>query len=94
MLLELIIVLNKRGCDVSNRKVTIAIDNSKMRNGVTNVTLKASTHSQDAGAEIAQIQRLLREIKFSIEFKLARIKKGTLSCFRVNPCDYLLKVCD
>jgi len=79
---------------VRNGKLTIAIDNRKVYNGVTNMILKASAYNQDAGAEIAQIQRLLREIKFKVEFKLVKIKKGIPSRFCVNPCDHLLKICD
>ena len=81
VLLELVTVLRNRGRNVRNRKLTIVIDNRKVYNGVTNMILKASTYNQDAGAEIAQIQQLLREIKFKVEFKLVKIKKGTPSCF-------------
>ena len=65
-----------------------------MHNGVTNEIVKASVYNQDAGAEIAQIRRLVEEIRFKVEFKLVKIKKGTPSRFRTNPGDHLLKICD
>ena len=56
--------------------------------------MKASAFAEDTGTKIAQIQRLAREIKFKVEFKLLKIKKGILGCFSVNPCNYLLKICN
>ena len=56
--------------------------------------MKASTYAQDAGAEIAQIRRLLTLIKFKIELKLIKLKKGTPSRFGIKPLDHLLKMYD
>ena len=53
----------------------IAIDNSKAFDGVTEELCKASYFTQDARAKIAQTRRLLKEIKYEIEFKLVRINK-------------------
>jgi len=94
VLLELITMLHKRGKNITRGKITIAIDNRKVHNGVTIEIVKASTYNQDAGAEIAQIRRLLNEIRFKVEFKLVKIKKGTPSQFMMNPGDHLLKICD
>jgi len=42
---------------------------------------KASTHTQDAGAEIAQIKRLIKKIKFKLEFVLVKEHKAPISSF-------------
>ena len=94
VLLELVMVLHKRGRNVTQGKICVSIDNKKVFDGVTKTIVKASTYTQDAGAEIAQIRRLVKEMKFQIEFKLVKIKKGTHSCYSVNPGDCMMKICD
>ena len=94
MLLELMSVLRNRGREINHGKITVGIDNRKVYNGITRPLLKPSSYIQDAGAEIAQIRRLRKEIKFQIEFKCLKIKKGTRSNMNVNPLDHLLKLCD
>ena len=94
VLLELITVLRMRGRNITHGKVIVGIDNRKVYNEVTSMINKASTYTQDAGAEIAQIRRLIDEIKFEIEFRCVKIKKGTISNMEVNLLDHLLKICD
>ena len=61
---------------INEGKITVAIDNRKVHNGVTRAIKKASQHTQDAGAEIAQTKNILKTIKFDIEFKFTRMQKN------------------
>ena len=67
-LLELIEVLKRRGRSIGSGKIVVDVNNRKVCRRTTKMIWKAIAHTQDAGAEISQIKKLLREIKFEIEF--------------------------
>ena len=71
MLLELVTVLYKRSKSIALAKTTIAVDNWKKHRGLVDETCKVSYFFQDAGAEIAQIRKLVKETQYKIEFELA-----------------------
>ena len=52
ILLELIIVLSKRGRNIMTRKLTVAADNRKVYDGMMSTIIKASNCTRDAGAKI------------------------------------------
>jgi len=93
-LLELISVLKHRGRDIESGKLSIAVDNRKVYRGITEQIKKASTHTQDAGVEIAQIRRLLKEIKFEINFKLVRGYRAPTGTLQQKPYEHLIRMCD
>ena len=45
---------------------------------------------QDAGAEIAQIRKLLRKIKYNIDIKLIRGNPKVTVPFKDNPIEHLI----
>ena len=52
---------------------------------------KSSYFSQDAGAKIAQIQKLVKEMKHEIEFKLIANTKRVPCRFQQKPLGFLIK---
>ena len=65
-----------------------------MHDGVVRDVLKASQHTQDAGAEIAQTKNIMKEINFEIEFKFTRIQQNRQCELQRQPLETLLKECD
>ena len=93
-LLELIAVIRKKGKCINNGKITVGIGNKKVHRGVVRTINKASEHAQDTGVEIAQMRKILRNIKFKIEFKFTQMCKNRQCNLQCQPLEALLKACD
>ena len=65
-----------------------------MHNGLIGEIYKANYFAQDAGAKIAQIRWLTKEIKYHMKFKLVKINKKIVCRFGQKLLECLLKRCD
>ena len=72
VLLELVEVSERRGRHIEEVKITIGVDNRKSHDKVVNAIRKTSEHAQNAGAEIAQIKKVINKIKCEIKIKLVK----------------------
>ena len=63
-LLELLEVVQRKGRNISSGRLVIGLANSKVHRRIKDNILKSTTHTQDAGAMISQIRRILQTIKF------------------------------
>ena len=93
-LLDLLTAIEKKGQKIECGKIEIAVDNLKVRRGTMNEILKLSIHTQDAGAEIVQIRKLLKKIKFEVDFKLVRGHKTPSGPFQTKTAEHLMRMCD
>ena len=81
IILELLIVLERRGRNIENGKIVIGLDNRKVYQKLIDKIRKACYHTQDARVEIAQMKRLIKKIKFKLEFKLVKGHRSLISSF-------------
>lgn len=93
-LLELISVIERKGRGIERGKIIVAIDNRKVHRGILSEIVKPSTHTQDAGAEIAQMKKLLKKIRFEVEFNLVKGHKAPSGPFQMKPLEHLIRMCD
>ena len=99
-LLEFIALLEKKGREIQRGKIQIGLDNRYVHWKIVEDVAKPSMGSQDSGAEIVQIRRLIRKITFEIEFVLVRghkvpkvpYQQCPLQCL-IRECDYEARVC-
>ena len=87
-------VIRNKGKSVDDSKITVEVDNRKVRNGIVRTIRKASQHAQDSGVEIAEMKNVIKSIKFKIKFKLTRIKKDRQYNFKRQTLEALLKECN
>lgn len=72
VMLELLVVQEKKGKNINEGKVIVGIDNRKVRKRIVEEIKKTSANAGDAGAEIVEMKEILNRIQFEIEFKLIR----------------------
>ena len=72
MLLELITVIERKGRGIEEGKIVIGIDNKKAYRKIVNEIKKSNKYTQEAGAEIAMIKRVIKKINFKVEILLVR----------------------
>ena len=94
MLLELLVVLEKRGRNINNGRIVIGIDYRRAHRKIIESIKKSNEYAQESGAEIAKIKSLLEKIKFDVEIKLIRGHESNIGSYRNNPIKYLIKKCD
>ena len=94
MLLELMEVIERKEWNINRGLITVGIDNKKVYRRILSEILKPSIHTQDTGAIIAQIRRILQKIKFTVEFKLIKGHSKQLPSFEQRPLEYLIRKCD
>ena len=56
--------------------------------------MKPSIYAREAGAEIAQIKRIMDKVSFEIEIRLMRGHKAPKEPYQVEPLTYLIRECD
>ena len=79
-LLDLLSVLEQKEKSVSSGKVIAVVDNSKVCRSIISNIAKPRDYT-DVGAEIAQMKRLLKKMRFEVEFKLVRGQKTPIGPF-------------
>ena len=94
VLLELLVVLERRGRGIDYGKIEIGIDYRRAHKKIMSAIKKSNEYAKESGAEIARIKRLLKKIKFDIEIKLIRGHKNNIGEYRRNPTKHLIKNCD
>ena len=72
ILLELVKALERKGWHALNSKVQIGFDNMTSHKKIVSQITKVSILAQDTGAKIAQIQTLIKKIKFRIDMLLLK----------------------
>ena len=87
-------MIEKKRRNINRGKIEVALDNSKFHRGIANDIVKLCKHAQDAGAEVAQMRRLLKNIRFEVDFKLVRGRKTPRGLFKRKPLDHLIRLCD
>ena len=65
-----------------------------MHRRIISEILKPCIYTQDAGAIIAQIRRLIRKIKFTVEFQLIKGHPKNSPTFEQRPLEYLIRECN
>ena len=61
VLFELIIVIERRGCYINHRKITIGFDNRRHHQNIVNKLNKLNIYVIEAGAEILEIEKKIKE---------------------------------
>ena len=94
VLLELLQVLERKGCHINQGIVKISFDNRVNHRKLVEDIIKVSIYIQDAGAEKAQIVRVIKKIKFKIDIQLIRgyLKQNEL--FQRKSLNYLIQKYD
>ena len=64
VLLELIIVLERRGRHINHSKITIGFDNRKHYQNIVNELHKSNNYVIEAGSKVVEIKKEIEEIKF------------------------------
>ena len=75
VLLELVIVIERRGRRIQHRKFKISFDDRRNHRKIVENMHKSNKHVQEAGAEIvkiAKMKKIIKKIKFEIVIKLIR----------------------
>ena len=70
-------VIGNKGKNINEGKIIIRVGNRKVCHGIAVKMQSKSHHTQGVGAEIAQIKRILKIIKFEIKINCTRIQKET-----------------
>ena len=94
VLLELITVIERRGRHISNGKITIGFDNKKHHRNIVNEVNKSNVYALEAGAEISEIKRKLRKIKFEVQIIWNRGHEVKIGTYEQNPTKHLIRECD
>ena len=71
-LLELIEVIGSKGKHITSRKIQIGFDNRTSYKKITQALSKPSEYTQDSGAAIARIKKIMKEAPFEIELVLVK----------------------
>ena len=90
-LLELMEVLKRRARHIENGKITIGFDNRIAHQQMINEVVKPTMFANDAGAEIAQIRDIMKEIKFEVKLQLVRGHTPLNRLFRDMLLQHLVK---
>ena len=94
ILLELIKVIERKGRNINHGKITIGIDYKRVYRKIVTKIKKSSEYAQEAGAEIAEIKRLLKDIKFEVEIKLLKGHEENIGLYQRNQLKHLIRQCD
>jgi len=92
-LLELLEVISKKCRNVRRGTIKIGFDNAKAYNNIVKNLNKPTQYAQDAGAEIARIKELIKDIAVRIELKLIKHSKKITTTFQQQPLHHLINRC-
>ena len=71
-LLDLIEILRIKGREISARKFKIGFDNRNLHRRTMQEVIKLGVCAQEAGAEIMQMRRIMKEVTFDVDLVLAK----------------------
>jgi len=94
VLLELLIVLERKGREIEHGKIEIGIDYRRAHRKIISAIKKSNEYAKESGVEIARIKRILKRIKFDVEIKLIPGHGNNIGSYRDNPLKHLIKKCD
>ena len=84
VMLELLVVLEKKGKNINEGKVIVGLDNRKVCRGTVDEIKKMSMNVGDAWVEIVEMKETLNRIQFDVEFKLTRGHEPAIDQFNRN----------
>ena len=93
-LLDLIELLRIKGREITSGKIEIGFDNRRSHRRIIQEIMKPSICAQEAGAEIMQIRRIIKEVTFEIDLVLVKGHKSPRGSYNQVPLEHLIKECD
>ena len=93
-LLELIKIVERKGRGITHGRLVIRVDNCLVYHRIVENIAKPNVYAQDAGAEIAQIKKLIEKAKFDIQLELVKGHKKLKGNYSQRPLQYLIKECN
>ena len=94
ILLELIEVIGSKGKHITFRKIQIGFDNRTSHKKITQALSKPSKYTQDSGAAIARIKKIMKEAPFEIELVLVKGHVIPRRPYQQQPLQHLIIECD
>ena len=93
-LLDLIELLRIKGREITSGKIKIGFDNRSSHRRIIQEIMKPSICTQEAGAEIMQIRRIIKEVTFEIDLVLVKGYKSLRGSYNQVLLEHLIKECD
>ena len=94
VLLELMMVIQKKGRNINSRKIIIGVDYKRAYKKIIEEIMKPNKYVQEARAEIALIKQLMKKINFEVEIKLMRGHEKGVVRYENEPVKWLIRQCD
>ena len=84
-LLELIETIERKGRNITSRKIEIAFDNRISYRRIVEEIAKLIVYSKDAGAEIAKIKKIIERSPFKIKLHLVKEHEAPKRTYQQQP---------